>query len=149
MSKKPNAFGQAGLAAYKKRQARTGEIGCFSPGSPLIEAAKDDPESCVLDLEWLNKTLLSIPEPKLISLREMLRIFEGHHPRGGTEAHKTMMLYRFLKDAEAKGHLAAFQKPADGPAPRRMTEAEVARLRGHLMQHPVPADFKAWDFADE
>lgn len=148
MSKRPNVFGEAALAAYKKRQARTGVVGCFRPGSPLIEAAKADPESAVMDLDWLERTLESIPMKKLESLREMFRVFEDH-PRGNTAVFKVLMLYQFLKDAESRGHLARLQKPVTGPAPRRMTDAEVARAREALKQYAVPADFKPWDFSED
>ncbi|WP_223456531.1 hypothetical protein [Pseudomonas sp. GL-RE-19] len=143
MSKKPNVFGQAALAAYKKRHARTGEIEWFSDGSPLIDAAKDDPDSLAMDADWLTKTLASIPASKQVSLGEVVRVAVRGMPGGDTEANRTIALYRLLKGAEAKGHLANFQRESTTPAPRRMTEAEVDTTADYLKHHHVISeDFK-------
>lgn len=113
---KSNDFGKAALAAYKKRHARDEKLGFFSAGSPLVKAAKADPDSLAIDVDWLDKTIMSIPELKRPSLGVVARIAASCMRGGDTETNRIIALYRFLKRAEARGHLSKFQQePTTAP----------------------------------
>ena len=119
MSKRHNKvadFGAHALALYKKRQSE-GELDILNERSPLLkEAAKAGMP--VLDADWLYRTLQSIPEPKRNVLGETMRMMAAMLPGGvSTPAQVLGLMYHFLRDAEASGHLHVLQQEPVGPNP--------------------------------
>ncbi|MNJ33491.1 hypothetical protein D3C77_281770 [compost metagenome] len=102
-------FNAAALAAYKKRRAQ-GKDEVVRHDSPLVAAAKADPEVEVVDIDWLHEVTEMLSEARFGSLVAVPRIAAAGLPGGCTVDNALWAMWGMLKAAERGGYLEAYQR---------------------------------------
>ncbi|WP_137164584.1 MULTISPECIES: hypothetical protein [Pseudomonas] len=104
-------FNAAALRAYKKRQ-RKGALEILNADSPLLAAAMSDPETEVIDADWMGEILEQLSPVQQHTVRQ--GALAGAHARFGAPnfSQVCLMGYLFLRHLERIGVLDQWrQKP--------------------------------------
>ncbi|VVO40855.1 hypothetical protein [Pseudomonas fluorescens] len=99
----------AALAAFKKRQDN-GEVEFVHTDSPLLEAARGDPDVAVIDMGWLDATFRLVHDCKQQSVFAVCETMVARRPGGDTSTNRVFALHDFLRMAEASGLLVELQQ---------------------------------------
>lgn len=99
----------AALAAFKKRQD-SGEVEFVRTDSPLLEAARDDPDVGLVDMDWLDATFRLVHECKQQSVFAACETLVALRPGGDTSTNRVFALHDFLRMAEASGLLVELRQ---------------------------------------